>query len=126
MRGSELNLRAEVEYIVQSAWNGITRVVGLGQLVLFSTSTGDAWMLDPEDELALCLLKDRVPQPYEFGETDQQFIVRWRGRYRLEGERFTYVAHDQPLRVTTFVGYPTAVIRQTTERLARFRENGLT
>lgn len=47
----------EVEYIVARAAESDARVVTLGQLVFFSTETGDAWLLDPEDRLALCLAK---------------------------------------------------------------------
>jgi hypothetical protein len=45
----------EVDYIVRRARQCDTRVVSLDQLVCFSTATGDAWMLDPEDGLALQL-----------------------------------------------------------------------
>jgi len=27
------------------------RVISIGQLILFSTKTGDAWLLDPSDQL---------------------------------------------------------------------------
>ena len=45
----------EVDYIVGRAAESDARVVTLGQLVFFSTQTGDAWLLDPEDHLALPL-----------------------------------------------------------------------
>ena len=52
----------EVDYIVKRAARCDPRFVTLGQLLFFSTDTGDAWMLDPEDHLALCLATaGRVP-----------------------------------------------------------------
>src|SRR5436853_5142502 len=45
----------EVDYIVARAAQFDSRVVTLGQLAFFSTASGDAWMLDPADGLALKL-----------------------------------------------------------------------
>ena len=42
----------EVDYVVARAAESDARVVTLGQLVFFSTDTGDVWLLDPEDHLA--------------------------------------------------------------------------
>src|SRR5712671_608288 len=64
------NVRDEVDSICRLAAKGECRVIGFNLLVLFSTETRDAWMLDWEDELAICLMKDGVPQPFELGETD--------------------------------------------------------
>jgi hypothetical protein len=43
--------------------------VTVGKLALFSTDTGDAWLLDPEDHLAARLERDGAPQS-TFEETD--------------------------------------------------------
>jgi hypothetical protein len=45
------------------------RVVTVGQLVLFSTETGDAWLLDPADQLAARLARDGEPEPIHIEET---------------------------------------------------------
>src|ERR1700736_5190448 len=42
----------EVDYIVERAARCDPRFVTLGQLLFFSTDTGGAWMLDPEDHFA--------------------------------------------------------------------------
>jgi hypothetical protein len=39
----------EVRYIQRRAADYDGRIVTIGQLVLFSTETGDAWLLDPAD-----------------------------------------------------------------------------
>lgn len=41
----------------------------LGPLLFFSTETGDAWVLDPADHLALCLARDGEPLPANIIET---------------------------------------------------------
>src|SRR2546428_717139 len=52
----------------------------IGQLVLFSTETGDAWLLDPSDQLAAPLARDGDPLSVEIEETDASFTVAWKGR----------------------------------------------
>jgi hypothetical protein len=52
-----------------------SRVVTLGPLVFFSTETGDAWMLEPEGGLALCLARDGEPLPVEIQETPETFAI---------------------------------------------------
>ena len=66
----------------------------VGQLVLFSTETGDAWPLVPADQLAARLARDGDPEPIHIEENDTTFAIGWKGRYRIEGPAFIYVDHD--------------------------------
>src|ERR1700730_10926099 len=45
------SLADEVRYIQRRAADYDGRIFTVGQLVLFSTETGDAWLLDPADRL---------------------------------------------------------------------------
>jgi hypothetical protein len=46
------------------------------------------------------------PEPIDLKETDANFTVDWRGRYRIEGAAFVYV--DRKTGGTrTILGYPT-------------------
>jgi hypothetical protein len=56
-------------------------VVTADQLVLFSTETGDAWLLDPSDHLAARLARDGDPETIAFAETDTTFKIAWPGAY---------------------------------------------
>src|SRR5215471_16717396 len=56
--GKSFRLADEVRYIQQRAAEHDGRIVSIGQLVLFSTETGDAWLLDPLDHLAVRLARD--------------------------------------------------------------------
>jgi len=116
---AQANLHDEVDNVRQLASRGECRVIGFNQLVCFSTQTRDAWMLDWEDELAICLMKDGVPQPYELGETDRRFAIQWQGRYHIEGGLFSYIDNQTPTHARVIGGYPTDAIRKTIERLRR-------
>src|ERR1700680_3515583 len=52
VEGKSFRLADEVRYIQRRAADHDGRIVTVGQLVLFSTETGDAWLLDPADRLA--------------------------------------------------------------------------
>jgi len=110
--GRGFRLVDEVSYIQRRAADHHGRIVTIGQLVLFSTETGDAWLLDPADGLAARLARDGEREPIHIEETDTTFAIRWKGRYRIEGPTFVYSDNDSG-RVTTMLGYPTDQLAQT-------------
>jgi hypothetical protein len=109
--GRDFRLADEVRYIQRQAANHRGRIVTVGQLTLFSTETGDAWLLDPADRLAARLARDGESEPIHIEETDSTFAIGWKGRYRIEGPAFAYSDNDSG-RVTTILGYPTDQLAQ--------------
>jgi hypothetical protein len=103
--GKSFRLADEVRHIQRRAARHDGRVVTIGQLVLFSTETGDAWLLDASDQLAARLARDGGPEPIHIEETDTTFAIGWKGHYRIEGAAFVYFDRDSG-RVTTTLGYP--------------------
>ena len=100
-----------MRYIQRRAGDHDGRIITIGQLVLFSTETGDAWLLDPADRLATRLARDGESEPIHIEETDTRFAIGWKGRYRIEGAAFVYFDQDTG-RVTTILGYPTDKLTQ--------------
>jgi hypothetical protein len=82
--GRSFRLADEVRYIQRRAAAGDSRIVTVAQLVLFSTQTGDAWLLDRTDRLAARLTCG--------GASETIHIV--------------YSDHDTGT-ITTILGYPT-------------------
>jgi hypothetical protein len=74
-------------------------------LALFSTETGDAWLLDPADHLAARVARDGDPEEVSFEETDTRLAIRWKGEYRIEGDAFICIDRD-PGRMLSILGYP--------------------
>ena len=109
--GKGFRLADEIGYIQDKAADHDGRIVTIGQLILFSTDTGDAWLLDVTDQLAVRLARDGDPEPIYLEETDTSFAIEWKGRYRIEGPAFVYADRDTG-RVTTIVGYPTQKLAQ--------------
>ncbi len=111
---NQMSITKEANYIISRAQNREGRFVILGALILFSTETGDAWMLDPEDGFALCLARDGVEQPHKLVETSDNFSIEWNADYHIEGDAF--VVADRAGSVRTIFGYPTQEILQATPR----------
>jgi hypothetical protein len=106
VEGASFRLADEVRYIQRRAANHDGRVVSFGQLLLFSTNTGDAWLLDRSDQLAVRLVRDGEVEPVHIEEADTSFVIGWRGHYRINGPAFVYSDRETG-RITTILGYPT-------------------
>jgi len=109
VEGKDFRLAKEIKYIQRRAAEHDGRFVTIGPLALFSTETGDAWIVDPSDQLAARLARDGDPEPIDFEETDTNFAIDWKGNYCIEGRAFVY-ADRKSERVTAILGYPTAEI----------------
>src|ERR1700749_1715507 len=87
--GKNFRLADEVRYILRRAAEHDGRVVTIGQLILFSTETGDAWLLDPSDQLAARLARDGDPHHERL-----EGALPHRGtRIRLHGPRTRAARH---------------------------------
>lgn len=109
--GKDFRLAEEIDYIQGRAADRDGRLVTVGPLVLFSTETGDAWLLDPADHLAARLARDGDPEELYFEETDSSFAIGWKGNYQINGDAFVFIDRDTA-RITTVLGYPTHRLAQ--------------
>ena len=105
IEGKDFHLADEIRYIQHRAAEHDGRFVTVGPLALFSTDTGDAWLLDSEDHLAVRLARDGDPEDVHFEETDTQFAIGWKGEYRIDSNAFVYTDRDTR-RIVTILGYP--------------------
>ena len=111
IRGRDLHVAEEVRYIQRRAAQCDARFITLGPLAMFSTETGDAWLLDPADHLAARVARDGSPEPIHIEETDTNFAIGWKGNYLIDGEAFVFIDYDSS-RIVTILGYPADQIAQ--------------
>ncbi len=111
----QVSIAGEADYIIGKAQERDARVVTLGSIVLFSTNTGDAWMLDSEDGLALCLAQNGEKQNDMVLDTNSNFQIAWSAQYEIQDNVFTVVAADGHAR--SIIGYPTDEIRRASGRV---------
>lgn len=114
--GEGFSLAAEVTYVQRRAAHRVGRIVTIGPVLLFSTETGDGWLLDPADHLAVRIARDGEALPVSIEDTAQTFSISWQGRYTITDDLFTF--HEATSgRVTTFMGYPTHQLNQQTSKM---------
>ena len=101
----ELSIKDEVKYIIKCAGNFETKIVSLKELILFCTDTGDAWILDTDDNLALDLARGGEKQEFTLVDTPYQFSIDWKYNFIIENEKFT--VFDKIGNSRTIIGYPT-------------------
>ena len=109
IRWNDASITGEVEYIIAQSMAEDTRIVSLPPLVFFSTTTGDAWVLDAEDSLALPLTAAKTRLPFAITETAERFAIEWAGTFQIDGE--TMIFTDKPGKMRRIVGYPTQQIK---------------
>jgi hypothetical protein len=85
----------EVQYIQQRAAEQESRVITLPQWLLFSTQTGDAWLLQPADHLTVPLAGDEDPLPVYIEETDKNFTIGWTGSHASMAEPSSTLSETQ-------------------------------
>ncbi len=111
---NEFVLLEEIDYIRRRAAERDGRIVTMGQVVLFSTETGDAWLLEPDSGFAAPLAREGIPQDLGIEETASTFTIAWPGSYRISGDSFIYTSLETDL-PCTILGYP---IQRLTERIS--------
>ncbi len=111
----QISIAGETDYIINRAQEYDSHVVSLGSLIFFSTETGDAWMLDCEDGLALNLAIGGNKQPFRILETSEKVAIEWNANYHIEEDKF--IVTQQSGHIKTIIGYPTAEILKTIHRI---------
>ena len=91
---NQISIVGEAEYIISRAQKRNARVVRLGSILFFSTETGDAWMIDNGDNLALCLARDGTKQDYMILETEDSFQIGWKAQYEIQDNIFIIALAD--------------------------------
>ena len=98
-------LAEELRSIQNRAAEHQGRIISIGPLVLFSTQTGDAWILDPADQLATRLAYGGDSLPVHIEETNTNYAIGWQGCYRIDGDAFIY-EDTESQRLSAIRGYP--------------------
>ena len=102
-------IRDECEAIIAAELRGEVKAamtssgVACPPLVLFSTGVGDAWLLEPDEHLAMCLVWHGARQPIRLRDDPNRIEVEWDCAYELLGNFFS-VESQHPLFGTQAIG----------------------
>ena len=94
--------------------------VQVGPFVLFSTGIGDAWLLNPEEDLGLCLMwRGQVNEP-KITETALELHIGWDAAYELAGPFMKLDPFDNRIAAQAVGGYPLEGVRALIDRALSF------
>jgi hypothetical protein len=111
-------IRAECEAIVAAELRGDVKVVvtkpgrACPPFVLFSTGVGDAWLLEPDEQLAMCLLWHGEREVIGVSEDPSRIEVAWDGAYELLGDFFHVETNNPKIGERAIAGYPLDAMRK--------------
>jgi len=118
-------LSAELDLIVRAARAGETRIIVTGPemvtvpLVLF-TSQGDAWMLDANEDMAICLIWQGAALPRNIRDAGRNIEIDWDGSFSLNGESFAVDIDRPEIGRRVIFDYPLQELRQAIDRAQSF------
>lgn len=119
---SLLTLKHECNAIADAELAGEVRVVmtgpelGAGPFVLFSTGIGDAWMIDPEEDLAMCLVWRSQKIAPDIRDDPATMEIHWHGEFELLGDYFRVKTEHPEIGERAIAGYPLDGVRQLIDR----------
>lgn len=111
-------VRREIDHVVSRALAGDSRVVTLGPLLFFSTSTADAWMLDPSDGSAACRAHGGIEEIVQIEDKGNALAIEWPSSYGIEGEAMIFVDRSTG-HAKTVLGYPAGQVAAASRRVVR-------
>jgi hypothetical protein len=99
-------LRSQARAVVTS--NG----VACPPFVLFSTGVGDAWLLEPNEHLAMCLVWQGKRQTIGLRDDPDRIEVEWDCMYELLGDFFSVESQHPVIGTRAIGGYPLGDVRK--------------
>ncbi len=79
--------------------------------VLFASGIGDAWLLEPDEQLAMCLVWQGERQTIGLRDDPDRVEVEWDGAYELLGDVFSIESQHPAIGVRAIGGYPLGDVR---------------
>jgi len=119
---SARSLTAEINAIVEAELAGEVRIVLTGPeatttqpFVLFSTGTGDAWMLEPLQDRAVCLVWHGQRQSPLVVDLPTRIEITWDGTFELRGDFFVVATEHPEIGSRAIAGFPLDQLRSALE-----------
>lgn len=116
------SIRDECESIIGAELRGEAKGVvtkdgpACPPFALFSTGIGDAWLLEPNEHLAMCLVWQGKRQPITLRDEPDRIEVEWDGEYELLGDFFRVDTGHPEIGERAVGGYPIEDVRKLLDK----------
>lgn len=115
---TQISLQNAISTIQKAASQGVQKVHELGVFVLFSTTGGDAWLLEVTDSDALQVAADKEILTVDFEENPETIEINWSHTFEIKDRQFLITAYKDK-KVEIIENYPTHPIRAAIKRIKK-------
>ena len=115
---AQVSLQNAISSIQEAASKGIQKVHELGVFVLFSTTGGDAWLLEVTQSDALQVAAKRAIFTVDLEENPETIEVNWTQTFEIKNKQFVITAYKDK-KITEIVDYPTHPILAAIKRIKK-------
>jgi len=115
---AQVSLQNAISSIQEAASKGIQKVHELGVFVLFSTTGGDAWLLEVTQSDALQVAAKREILTVDLEENPETIEVNWSHTFEIKNKGFVITAYKDK-KITEISDYPTHPILAAIKRIKK-------
>ena len=115
---TQISLQNAISTIQKAASQGVQNVHELGVFVLFSTTGGDAWLLEVTDSDALQVAAAQEILTVDFEENPETIEINWSHTFEIKDRQFVITAYKDK-KVEKIENYPTHPIRAAIKRIKK-------
>jgi len=115
---AQISLQNAISKIQEKASQGVQKVHELGVFVLFSTTGGDAWMLEVSQSDALQVAAAKEILTVDFEENPETIEINGTHTFEIEEKQYVITAYKDK-KVTTIENYPTHPISAAIKRIKK-------
>ena len=115
---TQISLQNAISTIQKAASQGVQNVHELGVFVLFSTTGGDAWLLEVTDSDALQVAAAQEILTVDFEENPETIEINWSHTFEIKDRQFVITAYKDK-KVEIIENYPTHPIRAAIKRIKK-------
>lgn len=118
MQQAQISLQNAINSIQEAASKGIQKVHELGVFVLFSTTGGDAWLLEVTESDALQVAANREILTIDLEENPETIEINWSHTFEIKNKQFVITAYKDK-KVQEISDYPTHPILSAIKRIKK-------
>lgn len=115
---AQISLQNAINSIQKSASQGIQKVHELGVFVLFSTTDGDAWLLEISESDALQIAAGKEILTVDFEENPETIEISWTHTFEVKEKQFIITAYKDK-KIEIIENYPTHPISAAIKRIKK-------
>ncbi len=115
---AQVSLQNAISTIQEAASKGVQKIHELGVFVLFSTTGGDAWLLEVTEMDGLQVAASREVITVDLEENPETIEILWTHTFEIENKQFVTTAYKDK-KVEEIPDYPTHPILAAIKRIKK-------